>query len=350
MIRSGSDSSTRAFTGVEVVAGTVALLSFTSLLAPALRSVVSTSDRESCATNIHRVGAAMSQYTEDWDMRYPLAFTADASTGTWRYAVPVDGSKLIEFPNNWRMSQTAERWNENLTGWINAVFQYDPDFSAYRCPDGPEKFRTNGPADSGGLISDYSDPNPDAYPENSSYTYNGLLHGISVSAVVKPSQLALIWEGTGLLQVKGFGMSNPQTRCGFVSDPCTYIPYHGTGNCPISNSGASAVLFTNRPSRSYPSGSYWVHRPRLFALDRNGSSIPAPVRGMNIGMCDLSVKWRHRGAVYNSIDDEGDPYPLTDWSVDPYTGYGPSGFAGYAWSDGCWPWLFRPDYDFSFHP
>jgi hypothetical protein len=278
-----------------------------------------------CLSNIKQLSEGFELYKSDSDDRLPLAQTLDTTTNTWRVPIPWNGTQLIEFPYNWRLSQNTTRWNENLTGWANSIYPYVQNRGLYSCPSG---------SDGGGALSDYGSPNPAAKPALLSYTMNGQLHCLNASGMVNPAELVLLWEGNGKIEIKGIAQSNPIIRCTTLANPCTYIPYSGSGNCPITGSSTpSSAMFGDRPSRSLPGGPYWVH-----------------TRGMNWAFNDTHAKWRRMGANYNTIDNDADPTPYTDWSTDPFTGYGPTGTAGYYWVDGCWAWLYRPDYDFSQTP
>ncbi|MFN8140320.1 MAG: prepilin-type N-terminal cleavage/methylation domain-containing protein [Fimbriimonadales bacterium] len=324
----------KAFTLIELLVVIAIIAILAAILFPVFASAKEKAKQTQCLSNIKQLSQGFELYKSDSDDRLPLASTFDAAGGTWRVPIPWNGTQLIEFPYNWRTSQSTARWDENNTGWANSVYPYVNNRGLYACPSGPEKLRTNAAADGGGPIADYGSPNPDAKPAYLSYTMNGQLHAYNASGMVNPSELLLLWEGNGKVQVKGFAMANPIIRCTTLANPCTYIPYSGTGNCPITNSGTpSSAMFGSRPSRSLPGGSYWVH-----------------TRGMNWAFNDTHAKWRRMGANYNTINDDASPNPLTDWSTDPFTGYGPTGTAGYYWTDGCWAWLYRPDYDFSQTP
>lgn len=70
-----------------------------------------------------------------------------------------------------------------------------------------------------------------------------------------------------------------------------------------------------------PYGTMWIHN-----------------HGAIIVMADGSAKWRRLGANTN-IASGG-----TDANVDPYGSYTDAGFPSGYWSNGCHPWLFRPDF------
>lgn len=320
----------KGFTLIELLVVIAIIAILAAILFPVFATAKEKAKQITCLANQKQLSTATAMYIDDSNDHYPLSFTLNTSTNVWRTGIPVDGTKLIEFPYNWRSSQTLDRWNENLTGWVNSIYPYVNSRGIYSCPSGVEKLRTNGRADGGGVISDYASPNPDAKPAGVAPTFNGLLHGWNASAIANPSELNVFQESMGKVNVLGFGMSNPQIRCTTLANPCVYIPYSGSGNCPYGT--PSDYNFGTKPNLSYPGGSSWVH-----------------TRGQNWSFCDTHAKWRRLGANYLPGENNGST-PFTDWSTDPGTGYNGRGFSAYYWTDGCWTWLSRPDYDFSQTP
>ena len=63
-------------------------------------------------------------------------------------------------------------------------------------------------------------------------------------------------------------------------------------------------------------------------------------KGALFAHADGSAKWRRLGAQIAPA--------RTDRRTDPSMEYNANGYpTGLVWTDGCYPWLFRPDYDFS---
>lgn len=322
----------KAFTLIELLVVIAIIAILAAILFPVFAQAKEKAKQTQSLSNSKQLSQGFELYKSDADDKLPLSKTLDGATNTWRVPIPWNGTQLIEFPHNWRPTQSTTRWNENITGWANSIYPYVQNRGLYACPSGPEKMRTNSTQDGGGPISDYAAPNPDAKPSLLSYTMNGQLHAFNASGIVNPAELLLLWEGNGKIAIKGFAMSNPIIRCTTTAAPCTYIPYSGTGNCPITNSSTpSSAMFGNRPDRQLPGGSYWVH-----------------TRGMNWSFNDTHAKWRRMGA--NWLPNNTGATPYTDWSTDPFTGYDHKGTAGFYWVDGCWAWLFRPDYDFMITP
>jgi hypothetical protein len=110
--------------------------------------------------------------------------------------------------------------------------------------------------------------------------------------------------------VEGFALTNPSLRCDNPNLPCRY--FSCVGGAP-PNPYPLGVMFAL-------DGAMWVHQ-----------------QGAVFVMADGSAKWRRLGAQLAPAH--------TDWRTDPYTQYDAQGRPAQYWSDGCNPWLFRPDYD-----
>lgn len=74
-----------------------------------------------------------------------------------------------------------------------------------------------------------------------SYTYNGLLHGLSAASVASPATLPTLWEGRGKAGVEGFALTNPSLRCDRADLPCRY--FSCVGGAP-ANPYPPGVMFT----------------------------------------------------------------------------------------------------------
>jgi hypothetical protein len=111
-------------------------------------------------------------------------------------------------------------------------------------------------------------------------------------------------------------MANPMLICPDPTQPCTYVPDNGVA-CAAGNGGQGEMW------ENYANAGYWI----------NG-------KGQNWVLDDGHAKWRIVGATLL-------PSYATDWTVDPMAGYDTTGHSYNYWSDGCFAWLFRPDYEFN---
>jgi hypothetical protein len=152
------------------------------------------------------------------------------------------------------------------------------------------------------------------------YAYNGLLNGYSATAIADPAKLPLITGANGAAETNGWGIANPTLQCPVANAACTYQPWSSTCGSAAANGVRSAMWVTQGVAPTY--SSYWFYK-----------------KGQNWAFNDSHAKFRRVGATLAPND--------TDWRTDAWTQYDNTGRAGYYWWDGCHPWLFRPDYDFS---
>lgn len=132
------------------------------------------------------------------------------------------------------------------------------------------------------------------------YTYNGLLHGLSVATVAAPSTLPVFWEGRGKAAVEGFALTNPSLECTDLTRPCRYFSCLSGA---IANAYPRGVMFGLN-------GTMWIHsQGAVFVLAAG------------------SARWRRLGAQLAPND--------TDWRTAPYTQYDSQGRPGNLWWDGC---------------
>jgi prepilin-type processing-associated H-X9-DG protein len=183
--------------------------------------------------------------------------------------------------------------------WANAILPYlsfrggAPRYDLLYCP-----------ATIATKIADSNYANPRRRPAKVSYTYNGLLHRLSLGQSDNPATVPALWEGRGRTYLVGYALSNPTLRCENPRIECRYYSPARDGYC-----GVGGAMFTI--------DSVWIHP-----------------KGTVMAYMDGHVGWRRLGLVVAPND--------TDPNYDPFTGYNTSGVPSYYWFDGCNPWLFRP--------
>ena len=136
--------------------------------------------------------------------------------------------------------------------------------------------------------------------------------GYSQSSVAAGANLPMYTLANGYAKGRGTGFANPSLVCDQVHQGCTYVPY--VAGCSNANNGQTSAMFV-----TFGNTSYWAYS-----------------RGQNWAFVDGHVKFRRVGASATS-----------DYRTDPWTAYDATGRSASYWWDGCHPWLFRPDYDFS---
>jgi prepilin-type N-terminal cleavage/methylation domain-containing protein len=282
----------KGFTLIEllVVIAIIALLA--AILFPVFAGAREKARQTACLNNNKQLGLAFVMYLGDYDETYPLGF---GYAGGWLW------DRYHATPHDWRASVplNSPLHQAYQAHWSNAVQPYMKSDGIYACPSASLTRLNTG---------DYA--NARRAPARVSYTYNGLLHGLSAAVVASPSTLPLLWEGRGKAGVEGFALTNPSLRCDNPNLPCRY--FSCIGGAP-ANPYPLGVMFALE-------GAMWIHQ-----------------QGAVFVLADGSAKWRRLGAQLAPAH--------TDWRTDPYTQYDAQGRPTQYWYDGCNPWLFRPDYD-----
>jgi prepilin-type processing-associated H-X9-DG protein len=241
-------------------------------------------------------------YLNDHDETFPMGL-AQVSGGYYNgeYPVPVD----------WRPSQAS---NPALirafqSHWSHALQPYIKSLEIYRCPSAIV-LQARG----GGVEADYA--NAVKPPAPVSYSYNGLLHGLPLAQVERPTQVILWWESRGKVAVLGFARTSPYLFCPI--EPCQYRRCPTRSAEPMVGDMLYGDEFTRFGYIPPTSGTLWMHS-----------------RGAVFAYVDGSVRWHPVGRQVQPA--------RTDWRRDPFALYSERGFPLYAWYDGCYPWHFRPD-------
>jgi prepilin-type N-terminal cleavage/methylation domain-containing protein/prepilin-type processing-associated H-X9-DG protein len=298
-----------AFTLIELLVVIAIIAILAAILFPVFSQAREKARQVSCLSNAKQLGLGVMMYVQDYDETFPLTAGNVPGLG-WLMGY------YIAFPADWR-PELRERIPAYEDAWGNSIQPYVKSYPIFACPSG-SPVRVGGP-----WAADYSNPvKPWA---ESSYEYNGLLHGYSDAGMQAPADVVLMWEGDGKARLQGAVLSNPALNCPDPTQPCTYQP--DSASCNLNTNGSVSFMY-------YPDATYWVH---------NG--------GANFVQGDGHAKWHRLGAhTWPGTDAFGvnGPYPPdkgdTDYRVDPSYGYDPLGFAYWSWStpNGCHPCMFSP--------
>lgn len=287
------------FTLIELLVVIAIIAILAAILFPVFSQAREKARQTTATSYCKQWGTAFNMYISDYDETFPLGFGLTGGN-TWLWN---EGHAI---PANWRPSipETHAYYRAYLVQWANSMQPYLKNYGIYDNVSGRDVRPTT-------YSSDYANPRVPPVPVG--FTYNGLLHAYNYAGVAAPSQLPVLWEGTGKARVIGFARSNPyllcdrapaQFECRYVS--CTYSPASGT-----YPRGFMAPL----------EGPIWVHNDGALFVHT-----------------DSSVKWKRLGA-------QRSPVP-TDSRIDPYYNYDNNGMPSQFWWDGCNPCTFRPDWDF----
>jgi len=286
-----------AFTLIEllVVISVIAILA--AILFPVFALAKSAAKRTADLSNIKQMGLAVAMYDNDFDDLNPQQ--CGKYNGNWGVgsASFVPANFYPGYPNFTTFSESYV---------LNAILPYVRSYQVMQIPGAPTfDVYTTLPPGSG-------------TPMAATYTFNGLLTSYPSTAIAAPSQLPLFTELNGFANTPGLGYANPMLYCADVTQGCTYAPETSQGCAP--GNGGQAGIWEN-----YANAGYWI----------NGT-------GANWTLADGHARWRTVGGTLLPNN--------TDWKVDPMTGYNSTGNSYWYWVDSnyCFPYLFRPDFDFNF--
>jgi len=286
----------KAFTLIELLVVIAIIAILAAILFPVFAQAKAAAKKTSDLSNIKQTGLATLMYDNDNDDLNPAQ--CGMLYGNWGYGYP----DLV--PANWN-SPWPGIATFSQSGPLNVIQPYAKSYQVMQIPGAPTF-----------TLPWLSAPATGVQPTAATYAYNGLLSSYPSTAVAAPAQLPLYTELNGFANTIGLSMVNPQLICQDPTQPCTYAPDTG-GVCAPGNGGMGEVW------QNYADAGYWC----------NG-------KGTNWVLNDGHAKWRIIGATLL-------PSWSTDWTVDPMAGYNAQGQSYNYWWDGCFAFLFRPDYEFN---
>ena len=289
----------KAFTLIELLVVIAIIAILAAILFPVFAQAKEAAKKTADLSNVKQLGTATAIYLSDNDDQFPLQAGQDPATGQWGY----NFNKYV--PEDWAATSVpAARKFYSQSFYMNTTQSYIKNYQMLQSP--------------GTTSAEYQATNPVAVGKTkqiTNYAFNGLLSGYSSTSVADTAKLPTFSEINGNIAGKGWGFANPALICGINNASCAYVPSSAT--CSNANNGQTSAVFV-----TFGGGAYWLYS-----------------KGENFGLTDTHAKFRRMGATLSP--------GATDYRTDPMTGYDSTGHANSYYYDGCHPWLFRPDYDFS---
>jgi len=283
----------RGFTLIELLVVIAIIAILAAILFPVFAQAKAAAKKTADLSNKKQIGLATMQYQTDSDDLYPFGFGTD-NAGNW-----VAGTRML-VPNDWSTTNDA-RVQASAGAAQNSIQPYMKNNQMWLSP--------GASGDINPLVG---------YPlatgkskAKVTYTYNGLLQGYNASGIQSPVTVPVWWDGFGSTASDGWGLAQPQLVCGTPLTACTYIP-RGTAGCATGNGGSGNMYG--------PLATYWVF-----------------TKGENWYYADGHAHFKALGRTLSPAQSDG--------YTDPWVNYDASGVPGGSyWYDGCFAWLFRPDY------
>ena len=299
----------RAFTLIELLVVIAIIAILAAILFPVFAQAKEAAKATADLSNVKQLATSTAIYLTDSDDTFPLGHGID----------PVSGAQGHNFnkyvPFDWTSTPTpAARRPYSETFFMNSTQPYVKNQEML--------------ASSSLRKWEYANTLPIAAGKrkwDTTYSYNGFLHGYSATGVASPANSPLLTGVNGAVSVKGWGFANPALDCSGAigaSAVCVYTPA-GTAGCVNGTSGGNGYIYY-----AYGSGpgnlvtSYWMFK-----------------KGQNWSFVDGHAKFRKVGATLAPN--------ATDYRTDPMTNYQTNGASDSYWWNGCHAWLFRPDYEFN---
>lgn len=258
--------SRKAFTLIELLVVIAIISILAAILFPVFSQAKEAARKTTTLNNFKQIGTAMVMYIGDNDDSYPLAWSPDTANGVWRSVAGSGGtaSYVTSFPAGWRGGQYGGvRMQEDSVMWANSIFQYVKSGDLYAA-SGVQKFRSSNPA----IQPDYA-ANPGKFYATS-LTFNGMLHGYNSSAVARPSQHPMLWQGMFKRAYEGFARANPELDCYDLATPCRFQSntYPQQGTWPRTSPGYGYVWF----GAVNPYGTAWIYAHGMHFIQDDTSA------------------------------------------------------------------------------
>ncbi|MHB8636243.1 MAG: prepilin-type N-terminal cleavage/methylation domain-containing protein [Fimbriimonadaceae bacterium] len=291
----------RAFTLIELLVVIAIIAILAAILFPVFAQAKLQAKKAADLSNNKQINLAVQMYQNDADDLYPLECGQDG-TGfwTWQYRMLI--------PPTWSVAPPTDLHVMGAYGLSNNTVQpYTKNYGILLSPGASR--------DASPLNTTTFAPAPGQSPQKYTYNFNGLLQSFNTTAIQSPATVPVWTSGFGANAALGWGLEDPILFCPNNGGACSYQPasiVNGNAVCQNGNGSTGGQFGTGLTWWLFNNGQNWAYADGHAKFRRVGNTL-AP-------------------AVSN-------PY------VEPFVNYDVNGVpGGYLWTDGCFPFLYRPDY------
>lgn len=282
----------KAFTLIELLVVIAIIAILAAILFPVFAQAKVAAKKSASLSNTKQLATATVMYQADYDDVFPRGFGYYPGVGHgW--------SNIHDVPADWR--NPGPVYLEFVKGSPSNTLQpYMKNFSMLEAPGAPV---VNFPTVT---YTGFTKA-----PQPVGYSYNGLLHTYSGTAVASVATTP-VWTQLNGDNLRGFDTTVPTLYCDDANAPCNYVP--PSASCGTTGNGQLTVLFTNV-------GKQWIYG-----------------KNQTWAYADGHAKTKFMGMNVNG---------RTDYKNDPYSRYSATGQPGGGWYDQyyCHSLTFAPDYD-----
>ena len=204
----------RAFTLIELLVVIAIIAILAAILFPVFAQAKEAAKKTSSVSTFKQLATSTLIYTSDNDDVFPLAFSWDGGTSTWRW------NFTTSCPNGWRndgVRNIDPRRSEDGLHWSNSLMPYIKNTDMYA--------QTGLPVENTWYTGAIT---PGMKPTNVGLSMNGLLHQWSATAMELPSQVPMFSGMTGKHSVVGRALTNPAMNCAGMGQNCNASTNAGT--------------------------------------------------------------------------------------------------------------------------
>jgi prepilin-type N-terminal cleavage/methylation domain-containing protein len=309
----------KGFTLIELLVVIAIIAILAAILFPVFAQAKEAAKKTAALSNVKQLGTSVNIYLSDSDDVMPLGHVASTAYGahTWDSFVPFPADRYTYDTS----AADVDRRNANNSMVFNAMYPYmknaalvEVDSSSARVT-ASFSMTPNANKGAGGVN----------LPRGLGFTamqYNGLLTGLSATAINNVAALTAFWQGMGKRAVYGHAYSSPFMVCNNLAAPCAYVP-PATG-CATGVNGQKS--FQN--SRTGRAGSNVFGKGIVMAYaDSHAKFKPLSGPGPTSGAVPT-------GIVNDPRTDPWGAYYQFRPAIRPYDSFG------------CHAYHFRPDFDF----